>query len=161
MRTSRKLTIAAAVVAVGLVAGVAFALWSATGTGSGSAKALTASTVTVNAVTGTADLYPGGPAGAVYFTLTNPNPYSITFDKVTAASVTGVSGGIGGSPACATTDLTVATLPITGLSVQAAANANPSPTKSIAGVVSMNSSAPDACQSAVFTVSLTLNGSQD
>jgi hypothetical protein len=145
--------------AFALVGGVAFALWTSTANGSGGAKAITAVTVTVNAVTGSADLYPGGPAGIVSFTLTNSNPYAITFDKLTAASVTAVTGGIGGSPACATTDLSVSTLPITGLSLTVGANTT-SATRTIAGVVSMNSSAPDACQGAVFAVSLTLTGSQ-
>lgn len=159
MRRTRRLTTVAVLVAVLAIAGIAFAVWTANGTGSGNAKALTAASVTVNAVTGAADLYPGGPGGAVYFTLTNTNPYAITFDELTAASVSGVSGGIGGSPACATTDLTVATMPITGLSLTVGANTT-SGTQSIAGVVSMNSSAPDACQDATFTVSLTLSGSQ-
>src|SRR5918996_4584183 len=101
MNRSRKVVILVATVAViGILSGIAFALWSSNGAGSGSAKALTAQTVVVNAVTGAADLYPGGPAGAVSFTLTNNNPYAITFDELTAASVSGLSGGIGGSPAC-------------------------------------------------------------
>ncbi|MGZ4189181.1 MAG: hypothetical protein ACXVQ5_05010 [Actinomycetota bacterium] len=159
MRKHRRMGILGAFLAVLLLAGVAFAAWTANGTGSGNAKAVTAATVTVNAVTGSADLYPGGSAGRVYFTLTNTNPYAITFDKLTAASVTAVSGGIGGSPACATTDLTVSTLPITGLSLTVGANTT-SATQNIAGVVAMNSTAPDSCQGAVFTVSLTLTGSQ-
>lgn len=161
MRRPRKLVVAASVGAIMIFAGAALAVWSATGQGGGSAKALTAATVTVNAVTGAADLYPGGPAGSVSFTLTNTNPYSITFDELTAASVTGVSGGLGTTPACATTDLTVSTLPITGLNVQVVAGANPSPTKSVAGVVSMDATAPDDCQGAVFTITLTLTGLQD
>lgn len=162
MRIARKPAVVAGVIlAVATIGGIAFALWSATATGSGNATALTAETVTINAATGAADLYPGGPAGSVYFTLSNNNPYSITFDKLTAATVSGVSGGIGGTPACATSDLTVSALPITGLNVQVAAEENPSATKSVAGVVSMKTTAPDACQGAVFTLSLTLTGSQD
>jgi hypothetical protein len=159
LRKSRARAAMGVFLSFALVGGVAFALWTSSGNGSGDAKAITAVTVTVNAVTGSADLYPGGPAGVVSFTLTNSNPYAITFDKLTVASVTTVSGGIGGSPACATTDLTVSTLPITGLSVTVGANTT-SATRTIAGVVSMNSSAPDACQGAVFAVSLTLTGSQ-
>jgi hypothetical protein len=159
LKSRRVFGIVGVVAAVGILAGTAFALWSSTGSGSGNAKAVTAVTVTVNAVTGAADLYPGGPAGKVFFTLTNTNPYAITFDRVTAASVAGVSGGIGGSPACATTDVTLATLPITGLSLAVGANTT-SATQSISGVVSMISAAPDACQGAVFNISLTLTGSQ-
>lgn len=160
MRVSRKLAIVAAFLAVATLAGIAYAVWTATGTGSGNAKALTAVTVTINADTGAADLYPGGPAGRVYFTLTNTNPYAVSFDTVTAASVAGVSGGIGGSPACATTDLTVSTLPLTGFTPVTVGANTTSATQSIPGVVAMNSSAPNACQGAVFAVSLTLTGSQ-
>lgn len=160
MRVSRKLAVVAAFLAVAMLAGIAFAVWTATGTGSGSAKALTSATVTVNAVTGAADLYPGGPAASVHFTLTNTNPYAVSFDTVTAASVAGVSGGIGGSPACATTDLTVSTLPLTGFTPVTVDPETTSATQSIPGVVAMNSSAPNACQGAVFAVSLTLTGTQ-
>jgi hypothetical protein len=159
MRRYRVLGIVAIIAAIGILAGTAYALWSSTATGSGNAKAVTAVTVTVNAVTGAADLYPGGSAGKVFFTLTNTNPYAITFDSLTAASVSGVSGGIGGSPACATSDVTLATLPITGLSLPVGANST-SATQSISGVVSMIGAAPDACQGAVFNIALTLTGSQ-
>src|SRR5688572_13700370 len=98
----RALVVVAAIAGVGLLTGIAFALWSADGSGGGKATALTALTVSVNAGTGAPDLYPGGPAGAVYFTLSNSNPYAVGFDRVTAASVTNVDDGIGGSPACAT-----------------------------------------------------------
>jgi len=159
IRKSKLWAVALIVAAVAILGGTAYALWSSSAQGSGNAKALTAVTVTVNAVTGTADLYPGGPAGKVFFTLTNTNPYAITFDKLTAASVSGVSGGIGGSPACATTDVSLATLPITGLSLAVGANST-SGTLSIPSVVSMSASAPDACQGALFTLSLTLTGTQ-
>lgn len=152
--------------AVAMIAGIAFAVWTATGTGTGDAKALTAATLSVSAVSGAADLYPGGPAGAVHFTLTNTNPYSITFDTVTAARVSAVSGGIADpGTACSTTDLTVATLPYTGWTAQVAAGSpsspTTSPTRSVPGLVSMRSTAPNNCQDAVFSISLTLSGSQD
>lgn len=160
MRKRRMLVVVVTVAGVGLLAGIAFALWSSTGSGGGKATALTAVTVTVNAGTGTPDLYPGGAAGAVYFTLTNPNPYAVSFDKVTAASVIDVDGGIGGSPVCTTTDLSVSPLPITGFTPVVVAASSTSATRSIPGVVAMTSGAPNACQGAAFTVSMTLTGSQ-
>src|SRR5579864_6066996 len=76
---------AAALAAVLAGGGVAFATWSASGSGTGSALAYTAQPVTVNAVALTssaASLYPGGPAGNVYFTVTNPNPYAIKITNI-------------------------------------------------------------------------------
>lgn len=157
MPTSRRFALVATVVALLVISGIAFAVWSANGTGSGNAKALTAATVTVNATTGAADLYPGG-SGKVWFSLTNSNPYAVTLNSLTAASVTGVSGGIGGSPACATTDLSLAALPISGGWTEAANST--SAAQSVETLVTMNSSAPDACQDATFTLSLTFTGTQ-
>src|SRR4051812_33108229 len=66
-------------VAVGAVIGgnMAYAVWTANGSGSGNAKALTAQTISVSASTGTADLYPGFTAGDVFFTVSNANPYAV------------------------------------------------------------------------------------
>jgi len=154
----KRAAVLAAGLSVMLVAGVAFAAWTANGSGSGNAKALTASTVIVNASTGTADLYPGS-TGAVYFTLTNNNPYAITFNKLTAASVTAVNGGPT-SGTCNATDLTVtATLPLT-VSLPVAASTT-SAQESIGSLVTLNHAATDDCQGAVWTVSLTLTGSQN
>jgi len=41
----------------------------------------------VNAATGAADLYPGFTGGDVHFTLSNPNPYPVTFTTMTAGTV--------------------------------------------------------------------------
>jgi hypothetical protein len=160
VRISRRVTVAGVIVACVALAGIAFALWSANGTGGASAKALVAQTATVDAATGPADLYPGGPPGAVHFTLTNANPYAVSFDTISAATVTDVTGGIGGSPACTTADLTVSALPITGFTPVTVAGNATSAQQGISGVVAMTSTAPDACQDAVFTISLTLTGSQ-
>jgi len=153
-RFGKKFTIIAVVIGVMLVAGVAFAAWTASGTGSGQASSLTAQTVTVTAATGTADLYPGAN-GAVYFTLTNNNPYSITFTGATVGTITSSSPA-----ACPSTNVVTGPGPFTGLSLQVAANATSS-TLSIPNAVSMLHSAPDGCQNKTFTVVLTLSGSQD
>jgi hypothetical protein len=154
----KRLAVIAAGLSVVLVAGVAFAAWTANGSGSGTAKALTAQTVTIQADTGTADLYPGSN-GAVYFKLNNANnPYSITFNKLTAASVTSSSDEI----ACPNTNLSInsgITLPLTvSLAVGASTT---SAQESIANLVTLAHSAPDGCQGKTFTISLTLTGSQD
>lgn len=141
-----------AIGAAGLVlGGVAVALWTATGTGSGEARALTAQMITVSAVTGTADLYPGFTAGDLSFSMNNPNPYGVTFTSSTAGAVT--SSDPTGCPA---SNVTVGDASGLSLSVGAGATAG----GSIADVVSMSALAPDECQGVTFTVALTLSGSQ-
>jgi hypothetical protein len=134
------------------VGGMAFALWSASGTGSGRSSALTAQTITVTAATGTADLYPGFTDGDAFFTLTNPNPYGVTFTSMTPGTITSSNAG-----ACPASNITVDAA--SGLSLSVAGGAT-SGTLSIADVVSMASAAPDGCQGVSFTIAMTLTGSQ-
>ncbi len=151
----RKWKIAAIVGAfVGVAgAGIGYALWSANGTGSGRAAAVSAQSVTVTAVTGAADLYPGFTQGDVFFTLTNPNPYPVTFTAMASGAVT--SSDI---PNCPSSNVTVATT-ATGLTLNVAANAT-SATLSIPNVVTMIGAAPDGCQGKTFDIALTLTGAQ-
>ncbi len=152
MNRRKKIT---SIVIAGLImaaGGITYSMWTATGSGPGQAKALTAVALTVNAATGTADLYPGFSGGDVYFTLTNTNPYGVNFTSMTAGAVT--SSDPSGCPA---TNVTVASAGSLNLSVGANATAVP---ESIADVVSMASAAPNGCQGAIFTIALTLTGSQ-
>ena len=142
----RKILITAVAVFVGLTVGVAAALWSSTGTGAGRAQARTAQTVTVTAATGTADLYPGFADGDLSFTLTNANPYPITFTSADAGTVT--SSDPTGCPASLVT-----VDDATGLALDVAAN-DTSVTESIADVVALSSSAPDACQGVTFSIAV-------
>jgi hypothetical protein len=130
---------------------MAYALWSSTASGSGNAKALTAQTITVTAATGAADLYPGFTAGDVFFTVSNTNPYPVTFTSMAAGTITSSSPSL-----CPASNISVATPTI---SVTSAVGDNNAP-KSIADVVSMVGAAPDACQGVTFTIGLTLTGSQ-
>jgi hypothetical protein len=140
------------VATVVLATTVAFALWSSSGSGSGTARALNAASVTVTGAAGSADLYPGFTAGNVSFTLNNTNPYAITFTSMTAGTVTSSNPA-----ACPATNVTVASA--TGLSLVVAAGAT-SLTQSVNDVVSMLASAPDGCQGITFTVTMTLAGAQ-
>lgn len=152
IRHTRKIVISAVAVFVGLGIGVAAALWSSTGTGAGRAEARTAVNVTVTAATGTADLYPGFADGDLYFTLTNTNPYPITFTAADAGAIT--SSNPTGCPASLVT-----VDDASGLALEVDA-ADTSATESIADVVSLSSTAPDACQGVSFSIALTLTGSQ-
>jgi hypothetical protein len=148
-----KKIVAGLVIVGGVTAGgTAYALWSSTGTGSGRAVTLSAQTLTVTAVTGTADLYPGA-SGKLSFTVTNPNPYPVTFIAMTPGTITS------SNPAtCPSSNLTVATFP-SGLSLAVAANAT-SPTLSIPAAATLALAAPDGCQNKTFDVALTLTGTQ-
>ena len=152
MSRIKKAAFVAAVVASVAGMGVAFAAWSASGSGTGQAKAITAQTITVNASTGTADLYPGFTGGDLYFTLTNANPYAVTFTSMTAGTVTSSD-----PTNCPAANATVSNA--SGLSLNVAANST-SGQLSIANVVSMPGTAPDGCQGVTFSVSITLSGSQ-
>ena len=146
--------VAVAGVGVGAVIGgtMAYALWSSTGTGSGNAKALTAQAITVTAATGAADLYPGFTLGDVHFTVSNTNPYAVTFTGMTAGTV------VSGDPTnCPASNVTVANATVSVAVAAGATNA----AKSIADVVTMVSGAPDGCQGVTFTIPLTLTGSQN
>jgi len=134
------------------IGGIAAALWSANGTGSGRASSGSAQSVTVTASTGPSDLYPGFTQGDVYFTLTNPNPYAITFTTMTAGTA------ISANPTLCP-NVNVSVVGATGLSLTVAANST-SAQLSVADVASMALAAPDGCQNLTFDVPLTLTGSQ-
>ena len=151
-RFSKKFVGSVIAVAVLSITGVAVSLWTANGSGSGQARAITAQTITVTAATGAADLYPGFSGGDVYFTLTNSNPYPVTFTAMTPGTITS-----GNATACPAANVTVASA--TGLSLLVPANSTTS-TVSIADVTTMLSTAPNGCQGVAFTVTLTLSGSQ-
>jgi hypothetical protein len=148
---SKRFLIGFVVVAVGATFGSAAALWTSTATGSGNAKALSAVNATVNATTGAADLYPGS-AGKVFFTLTNTNPYAITYTGMTPGTITSSD-----PTNCPASNLTADSE--TGLSLAVGANTT-SATLSITDAVHLAAAAPDGCQGVVFTVALTLTGSQ-
>jgi hypothetical protein len=160
-RLSKRTTVAGGVVLATLItAGLAFGLWSGTGTGSGRARATTAVTATVTPVNcaatpGCIDLYPGFTDGDVYFTITNPNPYAITFTGMTAGAVTVDADHA--TAGCAASNITVESA--TGLSLVAPANST-TEELSIADVVTMVAAAPNACQGASFDIQLTLTGLQ-
>jgi hypothetical protein len=153
MNRKRKIVIATGA-SVGLVigGGLAYATWTANGAGSGQAKALTAQTLTVNAGTGAADLYPGFTAGDMYFTVNNTNPYPVTMTAMSPGTITSSD-----PTNCPATN--VSAIPKSGLSLSVPASST-SGQLSIADVVSMQASAPDGCQGVTFNIVVTLTGSQ-
>jgi hypothetical protein len=137
---------------------VAFAFWSASGTGTGSALATTAQTVTVNAVALTnsaASLFPGGPPGNVYFTVTNPNPYPIKITNI--AWGTPVSAN---PSACSSSVISVDSgAPTSGFNLTIAASGT-STVQQVNAVLDLSGNATDTCQGNAFNVPMTLTGVQ-
>ncbi len=152
VRISNRMAAGVIALVVLLTAGLAIALWSSDGSGNGRAAAISAQTVTVNAATGAADLYPGNTQGDVHFTLTNDNPYPIRFTDMTPGAVTSSD-----PTNCPASNVTVGSE--TDLTLDVAANAT-SGAQSIADVVTMVSGAPDGCQGVTFTIALDLTGTQ-
>jgi len=143
---------------------VAYANWFARGTGFGTAKTISAVNLTVTADTGhAADLYPGA-SGAIYFSISNPNPYPVT---LTSASL-GTPHNQDSASACqastnGTTNLTVTggSIPV-NITVPARAGTgagNPAAVSaSLPGAIQMTMQADPSCQSQVFLVPVTLSG---
>ncbi len=143
-----------------LASSVAFAWWTASGSGNGYASAGSVTpidTLSVNAIAATAnDLYPGGTA-ALKIEIRNQNPFPV---KVTAINANGNPVTVPTDAVCDTansvslTNIDLSGLPGGGLTV--AANST-SGVQSYANKVSMNGpAAVDACQGETFAVPVTL-----
>jgi hypothetical protein len=151
-RTITKVVAGTLTTGVILTAGIAFAAWTAGGSGNGYAKAATVgalTTVDASAST-TAQLYPGG-TGDVKITISNPNAFPVT--------VTGVSGSgtITSNAGATCTNATGVTFTdTTGLTDVAAASTTT--TITLTNKASMSSSSNNACQGAIFTIPVTLTG---
>lgn len=136
-----------------LAAAVAFAAWTASGTGSGYAEATSAQalgTVDVSAST-TADLYPGKDDGDVVLRVSNPNPYPV---RVTSVTGDGAITSDQGAACDASTGVTFEDQTDLALDVPASGAA----TFTLDGAASMSNASDDACQGAVFTIPVSLSG---
>ena len=154
----RSIAVGAAVAVVSL-AGVAYAAWTASGTGSGSAKAGTASALsTVDASASllpSDNLYPGG-TGTVVVKIHNPNSYPV---KVTAINGNGAITGSGGTGPCSTTGVTFANQ--TNLTPGWLVAANNDLLVTLNGAAAMSNASDDGCQGATFTIPVTLVGASN
>jgi hypothetical protein len=109
LKVRKPRVVALAVVAVLVVAGAAFAFWTAGGSGTGSGSAAgTQSSLTVNQTTTLAAMYPGDSAQTISGDFDNPNSGPIQVGTVTASisSVTKAAGAPAGT--CDATDFTLA-----------------------------------------------------
>ena len=163
MHFSRKLVIGAALTTAAMGMGVAYAQWTASGSGNGTAKAgsaqgVAAATVTYSGTTGL--LYPGG-AGQLQVSLHNPNTYPVKVTSVAQDTSAGMFVSSSAGAAC--TDAASSTHP-TGVSFATQTqDATPADITLTAGQtatftlngVSMTGASDNGCQGATFTIPLT------
>jgi hypothetical protein len=154
-KLAKRLTVASVMVGAMLAASVAFAAWTATGSGHGYAKAGTAQALaTVDASASTAaTLYPGA-TGHVKITISNPNSYPV---RVTSVTGNGAITSDQGAACDASTGVTYADQ--TGLSLDVAAGG--SQTFTLTGAVSMSNASDNSCQGAVFSIPVSLSGASN
>jgi hypothetical protein len=154
-RTTRKLTVGTLFVGVALASSIAFAAWTATGSGAGYSKATTAqvlTTVDVSAST-SAQLYPGG-TGDVIIRISNPNPYPVL---VTGVARSGAITSDKGLACDAATGVTFTDQAGQTISVAAASTTN----VTFTGAAAMSNASDNSCQGATFTIPVTLSGRSD
>jgi hypothetical protein len=152
-------SVAGAVATMAIAAGVAYAVWSVTGSGSGGAAATVAQNLVITAVTPTgsnANLYPGGPAGAVDLTIANPNPFAVTINSWAWGTPTSSN-----TTSCPNANISVDSSAPTTASLSIPANATGNTTYTVNGVLDMSHSAPNGCQGVSFTVPVTATATQN
>lgn len=150
-RFARRFSATTILIGMMLAAGVAFAAWTATGSGAGYAKAGSAADLTTTDVSAstTASLYPGAD-GDVLIRINNSNPYEV---KVT--DVEGSGAITSDVPTCDASTVTFTDQAGQNLVVPQSNNA----TFTLNNAVHMDlASADDDCQGAIFTIPVDLAG---
>jgi hypothetical protein len=143
--------------ALGLGAGVAMAAWSASGSGSGAGAAAVAQSLVVTPVTPSgagASLYPGGPAGPVFFTIQNPNPFAVTINGLSWGTPTSTN-----TSSCPSSNVSIDPGAPTVVSISIAAGATDT-NQQVSGVLDLAHSATNGCQGVAFTAPVTVTGVQ-
>ncbi len=152
---SKRATITSLFLGILLAGSIAFAWWTAGGSGSGYAQAATAAPLTTVDVSATtvADLYPGG-TGTLKVQIHNPNTYAVT---VTDIAATGPATSNDANCDAANTVTLVA--PLTGLSIAVPAGGD-STVQTFANAVQMDlgGTADNSCQGKTFDLPVTLTG---
>jgi hypothetical protein len=152
LRNTKRIIAVGAPFAVLATAGVAFAAWTASGNGLGSAKATTMSVNVQAAAAPTADLFPGGSAGALVVKVNNPNSGPIVVTSI----ATNASGSQGG---CTTPALTFTPGSVLTSNYDAAARtiaAGSSASFTLPGTLAMGDASND-CQGADLTYPVTVS----
>src|SRR6266516_3757332 len=137
------------------VAGLVYAAWTNTGSGSGYAKAGTAqalTTVDVSASTA-ATLYPGAN-GDVLIKVNNPNPYPV---RVTDVTGNGTITADSGHATCVTTGVTFTDQHSQTLDIAASSQTQ----TTLTGAAHMSNASDNGCQGATFTIPVSLTGTSN
>jgi hypothetical protein len=142
------LVISAAVAAVLISGGVAFAYWTTSGTGTATAGVGAAGNVTVAQTGSISGLFPGGSAQLINFTVTNPTTTPLFVDDVAVSIGTIANQSVSAGPACDVDDFTL--VQPTWVDVDIAAGGSATGTATIA----MDNEAwnQDACQGATVNL---------
>jgi len=158
MRKSLKRTLVVGVAVVATAgAGVAYAAWTASGTGSGYAKAGSAQAVTTADASGsvTSLLYPGGTAD-VLVEIKNPNPFPVSVTAVSAGTGSIVASASG----CTTTGVSFTAPGTLATAVTVPANGGDK-VITLTGAAKMDNTSLDACQGASFTIPVSVTASSN
>jgi hypothetical protein len=140
-RFGKRVTVLASALSVLLVASVAFAAWTSSGSGSGQAASTTSVNSTITPAADGDSLYPGA-VKSYTVTINNPNDYPVIVTSISAGSSNEVNGCAAGT-------------------VTSDAVTNPAGTIAAKGTATytlvsrMAAGATDACKAQVFTLPLT------
>jgi hypothetical protein len=148
----------AATVAVLIGVGVSWAVWTLGGSGSGSGAATVANGLTITQITPTgaaANIYPGGPAGAVWFTVANSNPFAVTITGITWGTPTSNN-----PTTCPNSNISIDPSAPTTVSISVAANTTGNGANEVPAVLDLAHTAPNGCQGVSFNVPMTVAATQ-
>ena len=140
-KISKRSAIVLGAAGVVVVAGVAYAAWSSSGSGTGSVSSTTAVNSAITPGSSGSVLYPGGGTDFTV-TIDNPNDYPVVVTGISAGSSDAVNGCAAGSVTSAAPASTPGTI---------AAHGSGSYTLH----AQMNAGATDACKSQTFVLPLT------
>ncbi len=155
MRGSRLVGTVTVVTLLGV--GVAFAVWSTTGSGAGTAQTTTGINSVIAAGASAADLYPGA-AKTITVTISNPNPYPVLVTTISSGSSALVNGTcVAGTVTSDSKTDGSGVLQSDGTTRRIAASS--SGTYQL--VTHMTAAALDTCKSQTFTLALTSALSSD
>ena len=142
----------------------AYAYWTAAGAGAGQVEVQTALVLRVTTASATTGaLYPGA-TGDLGFSVANPNSYAVNLTRLTAATVSSSDETNCNGATYLLLPEPVATAFAAGGHVLGSPILVPAGSLAVAGslpgLVTLSTTAPDACQGVTFAVALAFSGSQ-